>query len=215
MTGTSIDGLDVSAVELTGEGLPMDARLLLHRQSSLEDCGPRLRQLAEQLPMTAGEISRLAREFGLLHARAVAGLVAELDRPPDLVAIHGQTVLHDPPLSWALMDPTPLLACVDCRVVTDLRMLDLARGGQGAPITPVADWVLFRSARPRTIVNLGGFCNATHLPERTGSPDAIRGEDVCACNHLLDAGARRWLQRAYDEDGTVALEGSPDPEPGS
>lgn len=212
MTGTSLDGLDVAAVAIEGSGLEMTVELLEHRHAPLGACGPRLRALCEQVPHSAAEIAALAHEFGALHAATLEPLLEDLARPVDLVAVHGQTVFHAPPLSWALIDPAPLLQVLDCHLVTDLRTLDLARGGEGAPITPLADWVLFRGEGPRTIVNLGGFCNATHLPERTGSPESIRGADVCACNHLLDAGARRWLQRAYDEDGTVALKGAPDPE---
>ena len=211
MTGTSLDGLDLAAVAIGGAGLEMTVELLEHRHDPLGACGPRLRAFCEQVPHSAAEIAALAHDLGTLHAESLGDLLRTLGRPVDLVAVHGQTVFHAPPLSWALIDPAPLLQVLDCHLVTDLRTLDLARGGEGAPITPLADWVLFRGEGPRTIVNLGGFCNATHLPERTGSPQAIRGADVCACNHLLDAGARRWLQRAYDEDGTVALEGAPDP----
>ena len=59
-------------------------------------------------------------------------------------------------------------------------------------------------------MNLGGFCNATHLPPLTGTPESIRGSDICPCNHLLDAGARRWLDQAYDHDGAAALAETPD-----
>ena len=210
MTGTSLDGLDVAAVAIEGTGLQMQAELLEHRHVPLGACGVRLRALCEQAPHRAADIAALAHELGTLHAETIEPLISALPRPVDLVAVHGQTVFHAPPLSWALIDPAPLLAVLDAHLVTDLRTLDLARGGQGAPITPLADWILFRGPRPRTIVNLGGFCNGTHLPDETGTPDAIRGADVCACNHLLDAGARRWLDRAFDEDGAVALSTTPE-----
>ena len=64
------------------------------------------------------------------------------------------------------MNPAPIAARFDCPVVSDLRQADLAAGGQGAPITPIADWILFRDRRKsRAIVNLGGFCNVTILPQ--------------------------------------------------
>jgi anhydro-N-acetylmuramic acid kinase len=94
--------------------------------------------------------------------------------------------------------------------VTDLRGADLVGGGQGAPVTPIADWVLFRDAQEdRCIVNLGGFCNCTLL--RSGeSPENIKGFDVCACNQVIDAAARAGINAPYDGGGTAALNGCVD-----
>ena len=118
--------------------------------------------------------------------------------------------MHSPPDSMQIMNPWPLAQRLGCPVISDLRGADLAAGGQGAPITPVADWVLFRSLdEDRAIINLGGFCNVTTLPARSG-PESVRGFDVCACNQVLDACARTALGRAYDEDGQAALSGTPD-----
>ena len=78
-----------------------------------------------------------------------------------------------------------------CRVRYDLRSANLVSGGQGAPITPIADYILFASNRdPKVVMNLGGFINVTLLPTRGQGISAIRGFDVCACNHLLDRVAR-------------------------
>jgi 1,6-anhydro-N-acetylmuramate kinase len=98
----------------------------------------------------------------------------------------------------------------NCPVVFDLRQADLAAGGQGAPITPAADWVLFgdRETR-RAVVNLGGFCNVTVLGDDGDEPLAgVRGFDVCACNQVLDAAARRGLDAPYDDGGRAALAGA-------
>jgi anhydro-N-acetylmuramic acid kinase len=93
----------------------------------------------------------------------------------------------------------------------DLRASNLGSGGQGAPITPLADFILYgEDARAKTILNLGGFANATLLPARGEGPDAIRGLDLCPCNHLLDRVARTRLGRAFDEDGRAARQGRPD-----
>src|SRR6185436_14618647 len=142
------------------------------------------------------EIADAALALGELHARAVAKAAAGCRL--DLIAAHGQTVFHAPPLSWQMLNPWPLVRDLQTSVVFDLRGADLAHGGQGAPITPLADWVLFRSnSRTRAVVNLGGFCNLTLLPP--GRPDMVRGFDVCACNQLLDHIARGILQRPFDE----------------
>lgn len=210
MTGTSLDGIDAALVEISGRGLEISARVVRATAGPLGEIGPRLRALAEQEPMTAGEIAGLSRELALVHARAVAEVCGE--QKPDLVCAHGQTVFHKPPLSWQLLNGAVLAAEVRCKVVFDLRAADLAAGGQGAPITPIADWVLFRAAAERTVVvNLGGFVNFTRL-RRGAGPQEVEGGDVCACNHILDAIARRTLGKPFDQDGAAASAGTVDDE---
>jgi 1,6-anhydro-N-acetylmuramate kinase len=210
MTGTSIDGLDLALARIVGSGLAMKAALVRHESIPLGQLQPRLRAAAEQQPMTAGEFARLALEFGELHRKAIAQLAG--DQHIDLICVHGQTIFHQPPVSWQLINPAPLAEEFRCPIVFDLRQADLAAGGQGAPITPIADWILFRDPRKsRAIVNLGGFCNVTILPRSSMQEEAlgsIRGFDVCACNQVLDAAARAVLQREFDEGGAMAMQGS-------
>ena len=210
MTGTSIDALDVAIARIHGTGLEMTAELVAHDQTPLGVLQAPLRAAANQIPMTAGAFARLANRFGLLHAEAIDSLMQRLGMSPDLICLHGQTLAHEPPVGWALLDTTPLLSCFECTIVTELRHLDMAHGGQGAPITPLADWILFRGDSPRTVVNLGGFCNITRLPVSTDDWKRTTGEDLCPCNHLLDEGARRWLEAPIDVDGRRAMSGSAD-----
>ncbi len=218
MTGTSLDAIDAAAVHAVGAGLGLHAHPLGHVSLPISgDVRDSLRRLCVGEALTAAQIARTRRAFGVAQADAVSLLLeehAELGRPT-LVALHGQTVHHDPPDSWQLVDPWPVADRFFCPVVSDLRGADLAAGGQGAPITPLADWSLFRSAtEPRAIVNLGGFCNATVLAAGA-TPDKVEGFDVCACNQLLDAAARRVLGCDYDDGGRVALSGKPDHDAGA
>lgn len=211
ITGTSIDGIDAAAVSVEGNGLAMRASVLGHASDGFPaPLRAGLRAVAEQAPASAGSLAALALEFARFHAAAVGGLLARLGMRADLVAVHGQTVHHAPPCSWQLFQPAPLVELLGTTVVCDLRQADLAAGGQGAPITPLADWTLFRAPRDRVIVNLGGFCNITCLPGG-GGPESVRGGDVCACNQVLDAVARRALGSPYDADGAAARRGRPDP----
>lgn len=224
MTGTSIDGIDLAVARVAGTGLSMRAEPVAFRSAPLGELAPRLRAAAEQRPAPAGEFAMLARDLGLLHAREAAALLREaaIDRV-DLASLHGQTVFHRPPTSWQMLCAHPVAEALGCDVVLDLRGHDLAAGGEGAPLTPLADWVLFRAPLPRAVVNLGGFANATLLPasaEPTAGPDpddrlraevaAIRGADLCACNQLLDRAARSVLGRDYDADGAAAVRGTRD-----
>ncbi len=208
MTGTSLDGLDAALVEIDGTGLAMRARFVRAVSRPLGDLGAGLRRLAEQEPMAAGAIAQIASSLAFVHAEVLGELAGD-DRL-DLACVHGQTLFHAPPLSWQLMQPALIARAIRAPVVFDLRAADLAAGGQGAPITPLADWVLFRGIEGSlAVANLGGFCNVTILPrpEADAALGGIEGFDVCPCNQVLDAIARRLLGRPFDEGGASALGG--------
>jgi anhydro-N-acetylmuramic acid kinase len=208
MTGTSLDGLDVSLVQVVGRGTSMQARLLRHAAMPLGDLARRLRHLAEGRPAPAAEFAAAALHLAELHVAAIRSLLHD-QRPADLIVVHGQTVYHAPPLSCQLINPWPIAQAFGVPVVYDLRGADIAAGGQGAPITPLADFVLFRSeTRTRVVLNLGGFANYTGLPAACDVAD-VSGGDLCSCNQLLDSLARRVLDRPFDRDGEIAAQGSP------
>lgn len=215
MTGTSIDGLDVALVEINGRGLGICASIKRCMSFPLGRLAVRLRRMAQGCPMRAKEIAAIAHELGLLHLKALKELIC--GDKVDLIAVHGQTIFHDPPLSWQLINPATVAYGLGIPVITDFRAADLALGGQGAPITPIADFLLFSSMiESRSIVNLGGFCNLTLLPKisknRRGNLHTfikkIRGQDVCACNQLLDSIARASFNMPFDRDGKHASIGN-------
>jgi len=211
MTGTSLDGLDAVAADITGTGLDLRATLRSHAAMDLGPAAADLRRAADGEALTARQLATAGRALAERHVEVIQAL-GPIGRY-DLVAVHGQTITHHPPVSWQLINAAPIAARLGCPVVTDLRQADLAAGGQGAPITPLADWILFRGDERRAVVNLGGFCNVTILPA-AGAPDdldAIDGFDVCACNHVLDAVAREALGVPYDDGGRAAGAGRADP----
>lgn len=214
MAGTSMDGVDAAVVRVHGSGLDLRVTRLGFASVPFGDLAIRLRAIAVGEAVASRDWAGLARALGDMHARAVREALSDAALSPDerleLCAAHGQTLFHAPPGSFQLLNPWPIARELGCDVVHDLRGADLAAGGQGAPITPIADWVLFRNPNAdRAVVNLGGFCNATFL--RAGADiDAIRAMDVCACNHVLDGAARRVLDRPYDADGAQAAAGTPD-----
>ncbi len=214
MTGTSMDGIDVARVQIDGCGLGVEVHLNRHVSVGLGSLSADLRRAAEQEPMSAEEFSRLALGLGELHAKAIDELI-EPGEIIDLITVHGQTIVHQPPVSWQLIDPAPIAKRFGCPVICELRQADLAAGGQGAPITPLADWILYRHAEHRrVIVNLGGFCNITVLPTAASIDplEHIEGFDVCACNHVLDGVARKVLDQPFDKDGCGASAGKPNAE---
>lgn len=214
MSGTSADGIDAAAVRISGRGLDATHESVGFASVPYGSLAEPVRALQRGGAMTAAGIASLSRDLALLHADLVRGLAAHAGQP-DLVVMHGQTVHHAPPVSWQLASPAVVAAELDCDVMSDLRAADLAEGGQGAPITPLADWLLMRdrsgSPRTRAIINLGGFCNATILPAGA-PPDSIAGFDVCLCNQLLDHACASRTGHPFDEGGAHALRGRADAE---
>jgi 1,6-anhydro-N-acetylmuramate kinase len=215
MTGTSLDGLDVVLARVTGTGLAATAQFVAMLSFPLGELAPHLASLAKNEPHPAIDFLRTARALGQLHADALAQLCAQ-HLPPsaqlDFVVAHGQTICHAPHenLSFQLLDPWPIVRQLRVPVCYDLRQADLLAGGEGAPITPLADWILYRHRSiHRCVINLGGICNVTSLPPN-GSPSAVTGSDIGPCNLLLDALVHRLLPHLpFDRDGAIAAQGQP------
>jgi len=213
MTGTSLDGLDAALVRVAGAGLSLSAELVSHHAVALpEALADALRPMMRGRAVTPLHVLRAARHLGATHAQAVAELLERADTSAEdveAVVCHGQTVWHAPDdrLSWQLFDPWPLVRTLGVPVCYDLRQADLVAGGQGAPITPAADEVLFgRGDGDVLVVNLGGICNTTWLGGDT------RGEDIGPCNLLIDGFVQRLTDAVFDEGGTLTGEGEADPE---
>jgi anhydro-N-acetylmuramic acid kinase len=112
------------------------------------------------------------------------------------IAAHGQTLYHAPPETLQLLDPALLAAEVGCAVVSDFRRADCAAGGQGAPLVPFADYLLFRHPRKtRVLLNIGGIANVTHL-RAGGSLGELVAFDTGPGNCVSD-----FLVRSADPGG--------------
>jgi anhydro-N-acetylmuramic acid kinase len=213
MSGTSCDGIDVAAVAIEGAGWSMRARFLAGASIGYDEAMPglagRVRSMLRQRPVSAGELATLAHDLASAHVRVLQDLALRA-APPTAIAMHGQTLFHAPPISLQLCNPWPVAQAFGVPVLHDLRGADLAAGGQGAPLTPTSDAIMYACGRPTAVVNLGGFANATVLPPREACPDGVRGFDVCLCNQLLDELARTRLEQPCDWGGAAAGTGTVD-----
>lgn len=209
MTGTSLDGLDAALTRVTGTGLDMTAEFVGMVSVPLPTTLRRtLLSMANGEAQPPIEFMRAARYLGVVHAEACAELIAKHGRGLDIdfVVAHGQTIWHAPAdrLSWQLFDPWPIVRTLSLAVCYDLRQADLVAGGEGAPITPIADPILYRG-QAQLVFNLGGICNYSY-----GSPTEIQGGDITVCNILLDGLIQRLCPgQTYDTDGELAASGSP------
>ena len=220
MSGTSVDGIDAVVVEMAGKGGGTDIRQRAFHTAPFEE---RLR--AEILAVAGGEVrspralSRLDHALGEAMGDAALVAMADAGLAPgdvDLVGSHGQTILHDPDAhqSWQIGEPTRIAARVKAPVVSDFRRADQACGGQGAPLVPILDALLFRSAdRSRVLLNLGGMANVTVLPAGQGT-DGVFAFDTGPGNVLIDEFIRHATQGKMrcDEDGRLGESGHVDEE---
>jgi anhydro-N-acetylmuramic acid kinase len=213
MSGTSLDGVDAALVRFSG---PTHADLLgfVTRPYS---AGERA-QIHQALDGGAGAaaLARLHVSVSEWAADAVEQLLGVAHTPAsslDFIAMHGQTVWHEPPLvSWQIGEPAVLAERFGRPVVSNFRSRDVAAGGQGAPLVPAADVLLFGAAdAARVLLNVGGMANATYVSRRAIDDGAI-AFDTGPGVVLIDALARLVDPALpYDRDGHLARSGVVNP----
>ncbi|MGL4249070.1 MAG: anhydro-N-acetylmuramic acid kinase [Aeromonas sp.] len=201
MSGTSMDGIDAVLVTINGDTLQVEAAL----------CHPWPVEIARQLHTlcTPGdnEIDRMGVADNLVAQEFAAATHALLTKtalsPQDIRAIgsHGQTIRHRPQLGFTLQigNAALLAALTGIDVIADFRTMDMALGGQGAPLVPAFHQALF--AKPgalRVVLNLGGIANISVLP---GHASGVYGFDTGPANTLLDGWYRRHHPHGGDYDG--------------
>ena len=221
MSGTSMDGIDAALLEL--EGTPSDAewKLLSFRSEPYSD--ERRARIKEAVEHGTPEIlCRLHAQLGEWFGEATLGLLGEAGVAASEVAVvgsHGHTIWHIPPepgrrgSTLQLGDPATLAELTGIDVVADFRTRDMAAGGQGAPLVPFADRILFAApGRRRALQNIGGMGNVTWLPPR-GSSERLLAFDTGPGNALLDLAAERATggRQHADLDGRIAARGRVDP----
>jgi anhydro-N-acetylmuramic acid kinase len=209
MSGTSLDGISAAAVRFTGDGV----QLLAFRQLSYD--GARRQRLAGALAgTTPDEYCRLNFDLGHWLADAAIAVIAEAGIPrEDIAAIasHGQTVWHAPGHStWQFGESAVIAERTGIDVISDFRVRDVAAGGQGAPLVPIADAMLFsHPVAWRALQNLGGIGNVTVVPPG-GVQSSSRAFDTGPGVVVIDAVTRKVSPGLrFDEDGKLARSGAP------
>lgn len=224
MSGTSADGIDAVLVQIQGWG--MDTRV--HQREFITlPFPPAVRERI--LTMTQGgfggsqEMCQMHFLLGKLYADACITLCDTAGIAPsqiDLVGSHGQTVFHIPQrdeylgfeVSGTLQigEPSLIAEALGCVVVSDFRVRDMAADGQGAPLVPYTEYLMYRDPdRTIALQNLGGIGNITLLPQNGGLEDVL-AFDTGPANVLIDAVISILTEgeHHYDKDGALAAKGS-------
>jgi anhydro-N-acetylmuramic acid kinase len=219
ISGTSADGIDAALVELDGAGETTRARVLDFRTVPF-DPDHRARVLALK-EARAEELLRVHVRLGEEFARAALDLITRARRQGvevHLIGSHGQTARHHPraaepdgrAATLQLGEPAIIAERTGLPVVADFRPRDIAAGGEGAPLVPLVDWLLFRRVgATRACLNLGGIANVTVVTDRL---DSVRAFDLGPANMPMDLVVQAWTAGAetFDRDGARAAAGRVD-----
>ncbi len=219
MTGTSLDGVDTLVTRIMGRGASMRHENLCFKvfeiPSGLKE---RMRSIMKNKTAALEEICRINFELASLYADCIkkicraSGVGVE---DIDFAGISGQTFFHVPgEATMQLGSGSALSSILNLPVVWDFRAADIAAGGQGAPLVPYLDFVLF-SPLKRDIVtlNIGGISNITHIPA-AGGFYAVKAFDCGPGNMIIDKMVIEMTggRKKYDKDAAIALGGKMAPE---
>jgi anhydro-N-acetylmuramic acid kinase len=222
MSGTSADGVDVALCRI-GPGRSKGDTPRIKLVGHLGTAYPKavrmtVLQVMEGEALPGAEMSRLNWRLGGIYADCVERAAAKFGVRVRLVGCHGQTVHHEAAgarflgrrvrSTWQIGEAAVIAERLGCPVVSDFRPADLAAGGQGAPLVPMLDWSLFRSAKVnRVLLNLGGIVNLTWVPAGADLSQVI-AFDTGPGNMVIDACMQRLFNKPYDKDGKTAKKGT-------
>ncbi len=233
MSGTSADGIDVAVVRIAQPhpnrksksavrvGHPTLPRLALiaHQHFAFpEKLRARILAAMNANSTSTPELARLHWRLGIAYAEAVEKTLEHHKLKVDLIGCHGQTLYHQPipdsyagrsfACTWQAGEAQVIASQLGVPVVANFRPADVLAGGEGAPLVPLLDYVLFaHPTRGRVLQNIGGIANLTAIPA-AAPPDAVLAFDTGPGNMIIDWLAAELFGRAYDKDGALAARGT-------
>jgi anhydro-N-acetylmuramic acid kinase len=222
MSGTSLDGIDAALLRVAGSGTRTRFTLLEHAEYPFP-AGLKGLLLRNSVPETSrvDEITRLNVLLAALYAEAVTRLARKAGVSLSHIALigsHGQTLQHLPQprrmfgqtvrATLQIGDPSAIAALTGIPTVGNFRNADMALGGQGAPLVPYFDWLVFRSRRRnRLLLNIGGIANLTVLPKNC-TVDQVTAFDTGPGNMVVDSLMHEFYGKPFDHGGKTASSGA-------
>jgi len=223
MSGTSADAIDVALARVSGAPPQLNPKLLNHTSINFP---PELRKeilrVAEQQPISAANLSQLNFRLGEVFAEAALAACRRFRISAKKIALigsHGQTIFHQGrPVPYfgrktastlQIGEPSIIAARTGITTVADFRPADIAQGGQGAPLVPYADYLLYHHPKlGRVSLNLGGIANITVIPANA-KPSQVFAFDTGPANMLIDALVAHFThnRQRYDKGARLAQQG--------
>ncbi len=229
MSGTSADGIDVALVRISDAADGGNAKMHPYLEKFVTLPFPAairaaVLRLAEGAATSCAEISQMNFRLGELFANAILQACRKFRVSPSrisLIGTHGQTIYHQgvpskflgAPIASTLQigEPSIIAARTGITTVGDFRPADMAAGGQGAPLVPFVDYLLYRdTTRGRAALNVGGIANVTIIPAGA-RPEDVFAFDTGPGNMVMDALITRFTKgaRTYDRNARLAMSGKP------
>ncbi len=215
MSGTSLDGVDAALVSIDSERkmtligfktLPIEAPL-----------NRRLKQAMDKTHSNSPLLCSLNFELGYLFVKAIKAVCQHCNftlNQLDFIASHGQTIYHLSQPSNGQVRSTlqlgePAVIAYETRVpvVSNFRTMDIAAGGEGAPLVPFFDYMYYRGLETVCLLNIGGIANVTLIPGASSLQEVI-AFDTGPGNMVIDGLMKHFFDRPYDEQGSIAKEGT-------
>ncbi|NIA30089.1 MAG: anhydro-N-acetylmuramic acid kinase [Actinobacteria bacterium] len=222
MSGTSADGIDAALVRVRGHGRQTHLELLAFRMIPFsKKVSKKIIEIASSSHVPVDELVRLNFYLGEAFAESAQSIAHDVGIPIgqiDLIGSHGQTIRHLPDLhlfldkkisaTLQIGDPSVIAKKTGVVTVGDFRPGDMAVGGQGAPLVPIFDFIIFRAERKnRILLNIGGIANITGLPKGCTIDDVI-AFDTGPGNMLIDAYCKNHFSMDFDKNGDIAGSGT-------
>ncbi len=224
MSGTSMDGVDISIIQSDGQyqfynildvyfeyDVELKAELIRLRNLVLGE---------NDLYKHSKELGNLERKITVFHAEKVNQILIKYKHEIDLIGFHGQTIFHEPQkkITKQLGDGKLLSQLLKKNVVYDFRKKDIENDGQGAPLTPIFHYLIsnivnekFKTGFPIGFINIGGITNLTKIISISNNfEDNITAYDIGPGNCLIDDWVRKNSNKKFDENGNISKAGKID-----
>ncbi len=224
MSGTSMDGVDVSIIKSDGhQEISFILDEYFEYDSGLYKQIVDVRDMVlntNDLVRYLNELDVLEKNITLFHAKIINHISSKFNHQVDLIGFHGQTIFHNPKLKITkqLGDGNLLSQLVNKTVVYDFRQEDIANNGQGAPLAPIYHYLLankiikkYKLELPISILNIGGISNVTQITSLSAKiQDNFLALDLGPGNCLIDEWVRKNSKLNFDENGKIAKSGKVD-----
>lgn len=215
MSGTSLDGVDASLVKIEDEKFSLIKFVTLSYSNEFKN--RIMRNLCDETAKLS-EICSLNFELGDKFVEAIDLLLKGTNydySDIDFIASHGQTIWHNPhqkgdlvPSTMQIGEPAIIANRTGIKTISNFRTADIAVGGEGAPLVPMSEYMLFRNDEKNIILqNIGGVSNLTYL-KKGGTIDDVVAFDCGPGNIMIDYFTNKYFNMPYDQDGAIALRGN-------
>ncbi|WP_125154170.1 anhydro-N-acetylmuramic acid kinase AnmK [Clostridium rectalis] len=218
MSGTSLDGIDAALVKIEGCGNTTKVRLIKYIKKKFETVvKEEINQCCNKEKSSVEKICSLNFKLGYIFAEAVKEVCHMGSIPLNKISFigsHGQTIYHIPyennnvvKSTFQVGEPAIIAYETGIKVVSNFRAMDMAAGGQGAPLVPYTEYLIYRSDKNRLLQNIGGIANVTVIPANC-TIDDVYAFDTGPGNMIIDEVVFRLKGKSFDENGYFASKGN-------